>query len=343
MKRIILNLSMITLVLLFSACNQRNQTSMKKNVTGKAGELVVVIDPIAWENTPGTLIKNVLGQDQRGLPQAEPLFDVINIPHEAFGDIFRTSRNLVIVKIRNTIEKNTLELKRDVHAYTQAVAYINAKSYSDFEKLLNENSDRLLAFFLQAERKRLLLNYSNYNEKAVSAKTEEYFGLTITVPPGFEVDKEENDFMWIRYETPEISQGIFIYTFPYEDDSTFTLDYMVAKRNIFLKKYVPGPTDGSYMTTDTRLPILFNSFEKDGNYATEMRGLWRVENNFMAGPFVNVAILDLLKNRVVVLDGFVYAPSKEKRNLLRQVEAMIYSAKFINQTDIDKINKQFDL
>jgi hypothetical protein len=96
------------------------------------------------------------------------------------------------------------------------------------------------------------------------------------------------------------------------------------------------------MSTESELPVVFNVFKKDGNYASEMRGLWTVENNFMGGPFINLAMLDILNNRVVVLDGFVYAPGKDKRNYLRQVEAMIYSAEFVNQDEIDKVNKQLD-
>ncbi len=342
MKRTIQLFSIMIIILLVGACDNRSQTSMKKNVTGKAGELVVVIKPTAWDNEPGKIIRDVLAQPQLSLPQDEPIFDLINIPHDAFGQIFRTSRNLLVVKIGNEVENNDLRLKRDVHAYTQAVAYIDAKTYADFEKIFKENSDQIASFFIKAERKRLELNYSNYHERAVSAKTEEKFGISLNVPPGFVVDKVEDDFMWIRFETPEISQGIFIYTFPYEDENTFTADYMKIKRNIVLRKNVPGPTEGSYMSTESELPVVFNVFKKDGNYASEMRGLWTVENNFMGGPFINLAMLDILNNRVVVLDGFVYAPGKDKRNYLRQVEAMIYSAEFVNQDEIDKVNKQLD-
>ena len=95
------------------------------------------------------------------------------------------------------------------------------------------------------------------------------------------------------------------------------------------------------MQIEPSVPLLFNTFQKDGNYAAELRGLWKIENDFMGGPFVNLSIIDLLKKRVICLDGFVYAPSKNKRNLLRQMEAMIYSVEFTNQEDMNKINKQF--
>jgi hypothetical protein len=91
------------------------------------------------------------------------------------------------------------------------------------------------------------------------------------------------------------------------------------------------------------VPLLFNTFKMNGNYAAELRGQWKLENDFMGGPFVNLSILDVLQNRVVTLDGFVYAPSKDKRNFLRQVEAMLHSIKFDNQPDMDKINRQLDL
>ncbi|MDA3817682.1 MAG: DUF4837 family protein [Prolixibacteraceae bacterium] len=342
MKQLIQILTVFILIVLLGACDSRNQTSMKRNVTGKAGELVVVIKPTAWDNAPGKLIRDVLAQPQLSLPQEEPIFDLINIPHDAFGQIFRTSRNLLVVKIGNEVEENDFRLKRDVHAFTQAIGYIDAKTVDDFEKIFNENSDRLASFFMKAERRRLVVNYSKYYERVVLAKTEEQFGITLNVPPGFVVDKVEDDFMWIRFETPGISQGIFIYSFPYEDENTFTADYMKIKRNIVLHKNVPGPTESSYMSTESELPVVFNVFKKDGNYASEMRGLWTVENNFMGGPFINLAMLDILNNRVVVLDGFVYAPGKDKRNYLRQVEAMVYSSEFVNQDEIDKVNKQLD-
>jgi len=73
--------------------------------------------------------------------------------------------------------------------------------------------------------------------------------------------------------------------------------------------------------------ILYNK-----NYASEMRGLWRLEKDFMGGPYISLAELDASNQRVVVAFGYVYAPSKDKRNLLQQVEAMVYTLK-LNEQD----------
>jgi len=60
----------------------------------------------------------------------------------------------------------------------------------------------------------------------------------------------------------------------------------------------------------------------------------------MGGPYLLLAELDASNQRVVVAFGYVYAPSKEKRNYLQQVEAMIYSLKMNQQDKNDKINSQ---
>ena len=47
----------------------------------------------------------------------------------------------------------------------------------------------------------------------------------------------------------------------------------------------------------------------------ETRGLWKMEHDAMGGPFVSHSRVDTLNNRVVVAEGFVYAPEKMKRGL----------------------------
>jgi len=43
----------------------------------------------------------------------------------------------------------------------------------------------------------------------------------------------------------------------------------------------------------------------------------------MGGPFVSYSQVDSANNRVIVAEGFVYAPEKKKRPFIRQLEAAI--------------------
>ena len=100
------------------------------------------------------------------------------------------------------------------------------------------------------------------------------------------------------------------------------------------KQKVEGPARGSYMVIEDRVPVDFHLFRfRQRNYA-EMRGLWTLENGFMGGPFINLVTRDDVNDRFVMLDGFVYAPNDDKRELLRQLEAIIYTISFPDESEI---------
>jgi len=333
--------SVVLATLFLFSCGS-DSTVMHKNITGKAGELVVVISKNSWEGTPGKLIRETLAQSHIGLPQDEPLFDVIDIPHAAFKDIFKSTRNIIQTNISADVTTPGISFTDDVWAYPQATVKIRAKNAAQFEELFNKNREKILSYFLMAEKERITMNYSKIFEKGVYNVLNNDFGVTMKVSPGFVIAEQKKDFLWFKYETPEISQGIIVYTFPYVSDSAFTVNYQLPIRDSLLKSNVPGPLDGSYMTTEKLFEQTYNVFKHNGNYASEMRGLWRVQNDFMGGPYIALSELDAANQRVITAYAYVYAPSKDKRNYLRQVEAMIYSLKLNNQADNDKLNKQSD-
>ena len=63
-------------------------------------------------------------------------------------------------------------------------------------------------------------------------------------------------------------------------------------------------------------------------YAVETRGMWNVVGDFMGGPFVSYSIVDPTSSKIVTAEGWIFYPNKEKRDLLRQQESILYSLKF---------------
>lgn len=328
---------------LFTQFSCRNDSVMQRKVSGKAGELIVVVPKETWDGKVGEAMKKVLMQPQAGLPQDEPLFTAIDIPPVAFKDIFKTNRNIINVRISPTLDSAKVEFKENVWAWPQAVVNIHAKSAGELIDLFDRNSDKILSFMLKAERDRLQMNYEKSVDKAIKNTLRKKFDIDLNIPIGFNIAVNNENFIWLRYDTPDITQGIAIYTFPYQSDSTFTVDFLLNQRDSVLKENIEGPVSGSYMTTEHRLPPIFQVFKLKNNYSAEIRGLWKMENDFMGGPFINLSVLDIANGRVVVLDGFVYAPRFEKRNYLRQVEAMIYSLELPDQEKNDKINSQLQM
>ena len=60
-------------------------------------------------------------------------------------------------------------------------------------------------------------------------------------------------------------------------------------------------------------------------YAMELRGLWRTTESFIGGPFVSLSQLDEEKAKVITVEAFVLAPKFDKREFMKEAEALVYS------------------
>jgi hypothetical protein len=59
----------------------------------------------------------------------------------------------------------------------------------------------------------------------------------------------------------------------------------------------------------------------------ELRGLWESVNDKMGGPLYEFSFVDNTGENVISVGGFVYAPEEDKRNYLRDVEAIVKTVK----------------
>ena len=84
------------------------------------------------------------------------------------------------------------------------------------------------------------------------------------------------------------------------------------------------------VTEDSYAPYVFRINLK-GKESYEMHGTWELNNDFMSGPFINYSIIDRTNKRILVLEGFCYDPSKEKRDLMFELEAIIKSVEFLKK------------
>jgi hypothetical protein len=150
--------------------------------------------------------------------------------------------------------------------------------------------------------------------------------LTLFLPKNYLVRVAEPGFVWVAREDDEKALNLFISTRPYTAQSQFLAAEVFAYRDSLSKQRIPGPTKGSYYTTEYLLPPDTAVTTFGGNYALQLRGLWRVENDFMGGPFIHTTGLNVRTNQLVSMEGFVYFPKEKKRELLRELEAIISSA-----------------
>ena len=327
MRRILV---IITTSFLLFSCSY-NGPKILPNVSGASGEIIVVIDKTEWNTEVGNALRNTLAVEEPFLPQRESMFSLANVPEANFSKIFQTHRNIVIVEISPSITEPTIGYQENIWAAPQTMVKISGANGAQVAKIIEENGSKLREMFLLAERSRVIENARKYGDShSLRTTVLDMFGGAPYFPRGYSMKKASNNsnFIWISNEATYTNQGILIYTIPYIDENSLSLNYLMDQRDLVLKDNVPGPSQGSYMITNRTGPqgikeVVFNNL----NFV-EVKGLWDVQNDFMGGPFVCLFLLNKENNTIIALDAFVHAPRYDKRDYLRQVESIIYSFEY---------------
>jgi hypothetical protein len=318
-----------TVILLLAACT--TERPQKPSATGRAGELLVVMSGKQYEGPAGEALREVF-QAQVPMQLAyEPMFDIVQIQEENFVKMFETHRHIFMADISESITKATIEISRDVWSYPQMVIRVKAPNDSIFRRVMQANAQTFTDHYIAVERERVNNAHRQIPNLEAQAAVSEMFGYQMSVPEGFFVASKGENFIWLRRTgtRDDLEMGVLIATLEYKDPAIdFSHETIRMRRDSLTYKYIPGQFEGSYMTTYPELMPEFREVNFNGYYALEARSLWRVENDFMGGPFVNYTLVDERNKRLVILDGFVYAPKFDKRDYLRQLEALIYSLKF---------------
>ncbi|NSW45487.1 MAG: DUF4837 family protein [Bacteroidales bacterium] len=307
---------------LFYACG--NKKDLLPNAGGKAGEVIVVIEKNVWNSSVGEALKSKLMDDYPALPQDESTFSLYPVPLANFSDIFQLNRNIIKISFNPNSDSALIRIGRDRWAKPQLIIELVAKDIPTMSKLINLNADKIKEIILNEERLRLKQVYTKFREKSLIAPIQKKYGIDLIIPTGYRLNLDTNNFMWISSETPYMSQGLFIYDFPYTDTAIFNTTKLLALRDSILKKYIPGPLAGTYMTTEHNYTPTEKRFYLNNNFYYEIRGLWKIENDFMGGPFINLSTV--IKNKkLVIIEGYVYAPKDDKKTYIWQMEAILYS------------------
>ena len=329
-------------ILALASCNEaQTKKALLPNISGKAGEVIVVIGQNDWEGAVGTVLRDSLSCDFPMLPQREPLFSLANVPQSAFNSMFQIHRNIIIVRIGNDVTEPGVNIRYDVWARPQCVISINAIDSESAVQLIKENSRRIIVSLEQAERDRVIANSKKYEELGLAPVVKEMVGGSPHFPSGYRLKKKTDDFIWIEYSVQYVTQGILIYKYPVvEGKDMMNLDNIIEENNAMLKANVPGMFENTYMMTSNFVKPSIEYLKYKGRDFAQLRGFWEVYNDFMGGPFVAQAFYSQDGKDMIVMEGFVYAPKYDKRHYLRQVESILYSFEWAKSTDKEEDAKK---
>ena len=324
-------LTIIAALLFLMSCSNAKESFVLASSVGQSNQLLVVTEGSNWNGEIGSNLREFLGELVVGLPQPETTFSVTQVAPKGFGRSTNKYRNILIVQ---TGEEEAFKTRNDFYSSPQTIIYITAKDKEGLNKQLDKHKKEIVEIFKNSDIKQLQNRFYNSRLDDSKYKTFENLGLSLIIPNSFKTVDDTGDFLWLRqYLWSGIAKGdgtnnILVYSIPLTDE--FDLDAannIIINRNTIGEKYIPGSKEGMYMITEAAFTPETIDAEVDGKKAYETRGKWEVKNDFMAGPFVNYTVEDKKNNRLIVVEGFTYAPSVNKRDFVFELEAIAKSLK----------------
>ena len=333
MRRYVNILMMVMVAVVLASCSANPDVPKRKHAkrsflvpasSGNPYEVMVVAEDSMWNGYAGKALRVVLNKDVPMLPQREPMFHVSHITPSKFNRITNLFRNIVILKTNEYTTKPQIKYERDVHSSPQLIMTIQGPSAKELSTFITEQT-RTITQNLTAEEinRNAMLLEDDYNIEFYR-KCKEMFGCELFIPQDLLKMKVGEDFLWASNDGLSTIQNICVYSYPYVSEKVFTHDNFIKLRDAFMEKNIPGAEPGQYMATNPDY-VLTRPISIMGRYVLEARGFWTMKNDMMGGPFVSHSTVDTVNNRVVVVEGFVYAPEKMKRTMIRRLESALFT------------------
>ncbi|MCU4157789.1 DUF4837 family protein [Carboxylicivirga sp. A043] len=319
----LLAIVVVITIIAVAACADR-PSNFKPRAIGSPGELLVVIEDQYWNAATGKVLKVLLDDEFPALPQGETLFKKTRIAYEQFERHFRTYRNVLMISIRDNERTNRVEYRRQEWAQNQHVAKVIARSPDELNGLLEQKWSTIKGFFHNGDISAMAESYHTVYEPEAVLHVDSVYPFKMYFPKGFRLKKFNGQFSWLGSQRLGSQLGIFVYQYPLDSLGEFNSQSLIRFRNNLLRKQVPGEAKGSFMATEEQFPVSVRQSTFANRQWTELRGLWKVQGDFMGGPFVDYFYQDKDNNRLLMVSGYVYAPAKPNKAIyMREVEAVL--------------------
>ncbi len=346
---------------LLLGCGQETPTtvrqvggSAKPYAHGRVNQIEVIADSNLWKGAVGDSFFYYFAAPYILLPQPESIFDINYLTPEQLAKQpikkeFRTVIFLADLNDENSVisslvkkdlgEGKIAEIKQDKGFNTtvgndkwakqQLLFYVSgfgeeklieniAKNFAPIARKINERDmESVKATAYQAGV-----------DADLQADIKLKFGVNLKVPGDFKLAKYNSteNTMWLRRDEREIIANIIIHKLPYNSKDQLSKNGIKKIRNE-VGKIVSTRQPNTFMRiNDVDLPLFVENKTVNNLYTVQAKGIWDIVNDFMGGPFISNLMLDTKTNQLIFVDGFIYAPGKDKRNYMQELELIISSA-----------------
>lgn len=343
--------------LVLSSCTSDMQRSLQPTPTafGKINSLTVIADSSLWVSGYRDSIDYFFGAPYIILPQPEPIFDLRHIdPYRLSSEpAWQQLRNYIVLANLGDEESETTQMVmndlsdakieqikqegfgtavgKNKWATGQQLIYLMGKNEQELRAGLSTAYPAVVRRLKERESDRVdATAYFDGENNDLQAQIELETGARMRIPRSYvRAPIQGKGLIWLRKQVPEGSLNILLTKVPYEDQNQLTAAGLKAVRDKVGKEYISSSEPGTYMRiNDEDLPLFTEPTELNGSYAVESRGIWEMENGFMAGPFVSYLMHDPEKKELLFVDGFVFAPGKRKRDMMEELTHVLRTTNY---------------
>jgi hypothetical protein len=291
-------------------------------VSGKTNTISVIIDDQLWYGEVGDSIRNKFASPVWGLTQEEPLFTINQYPAKLLEGFVTDSRSIIVVKKAAFDKFEIIRSKKLPHNTFR----IYGKSIDDIICSIELNSAQITKMIRDAEIEKI--QQDNSKSLLHPAVIKNKFHIDLQIPTGYEYMLHKKNFIWLKKDIISGNTSLLIYQIPLHNfEKKSNVVGNIIKMRDSIGTYIKGREPNTRMITGEAYAPYFSNTILDGKKAFETKGTWELKNDFMAGPFINYAIVDKTYSRLLVIEGFCYSPSNQERDLMLDLEAIIKSVK----------------
>jgi hypothetical protein len=274
-----------------------------------------------WIGPAGEAFRELYLADQEGLPQSEAYFDASRVEPKEVNRILQKTKSIMWVEKSDT---SFVKMQKDLWARPQRIVRMTAQSEKELVEEIKGSAKQVINAFkehdmsvIQSRLRKSAYAYTHENLKKIGIKK-------MLLHKGFDPTLDKENLKIFATKTVKTIQYIMVSERPMTEGMV-SMDDIIAHRDSIGKKYFEGTHEDSYMETELLIPPFTETTEISGMFALETRGLWRMENDFMGGPFLSYTIYDEKNNRILTVESVLYGPTAKKRNVVLEMEAMMRS------------------
>lgn len=316
------------IILLILGCNDSSKKN-DVNYSGKLNTISVIIDDDLWNGEVGDSVRNKFASPVIGLPQEEPLFGLNQYPVKLLEGFKSNNRNVIIIKKG---AKSEFKIEKSTLSNPQNIIRFSGKTVQELIDSIQIHSANIISTIKNSEIQR----YQKLLKLLPKAETEEIkkkFNVALLLPEKYKLMLKGKKFVWFKKEITSGNLSILVYQLPLSSikDNANAVNRIIKIRDSIGNKYIHGAVQRTKMITEKSFAPFVSKTFLYGKPTFETKGTWELSNDFMGGPFLNYAIIDRANNRILVIEGFCYAPAKQKRDLLFELEAIAKSILFLKK------------